>query len=84
MDKVKSILIAILLAFSFLFISCAQARPPKPGPHFVWVPKHIGPNGKVIPGHWKYVGPPLPAGKHWVPGHFNKYGIWVPGHWAKN
>jgi len=82
MNKAKNILIALILAFLFAFVGCANARPPKPGPNSIWVPKHRNANGRIIPGHWKYVGPPV-AGKHWVSGHFNKRGIWVPGHWSK-
>ncbi len=80
--RMKTILAVSIIAFSFVFSGgCAHARPPKPGPHFVWVPVHAGPHGRVVPGHWKYTGPAHPHGKYWVAGHFNKAGVWVPGHW---
>ncbi len=82
MNKAKGFFLALLLVFSFVFVGCAGARPPKPGLNFVWVPKHRTVDGRIIPGHWKYVGPKV-TGRHWVPGHFNRMGIWVPGHWSK-
>jgi len=82
MKIAKVLLTSILLAISIFFTGCANARPPRPGQHFIWVPKHRAVDGRVIPGHWKYTGPEVSSGKHWVPGHFNKRGMWVPGHWA--
>ena len=66
----------IVLACSLSLTITACAKPPKPGPDFVWVKK-----GKR-PGHWKYTGPPA-SSKAWVKGHFNNNGKWIPGHWKK-
>ena len=33
-----------------------MARPPKPNPNFVWIPKHRIQMGVIIPGHWEYKG----------------------------
>jgi len=74
-------IVALMVFFTVPFLlSCAQARPPKPGPDYVWVAPHKAPNGAMIPGHWKYTGPAKP-GKDWVPGHHAPNGKWVPGHW---
>ena len=79
----KSALLATCL-FVFLALpllsSCAHARPPKPGPDFVWVEPHHAPNGTFIEGYWKYTGPAKP-GNNWVPGHRAPNGKWVPGYW---
>lgn len=69
--------IAICVGMTF---SCAQARPPKPGPNFVWIAPHKNPRGYAVPGHWKYVGPRHPK-KVWVPGHRAPNGNWISGHW---
>ncbi len=82
MDKVKAVFLTLVMVLSLAVAGCACARPPKPGPNFVWVPRHRAPDGRIIPGHWKYIGP-VKRGRHWVPGHFNKRGVWVPGHWSK-
>ena len=70
----------------FFFLTACYARPPKPGPNFVWVKPHKNPTGVGIPGHWKYTGP---ARKGML---FCKYekepkllspkpgAVWVPGH----
>lgn len=73
-------LFMIVLALTMIFISCAHAKPPKPGPDFAWVEAQKTPAGDTIPGHWKYIGPPLKE-KTWVPGHYNNDGSWVEGHW---
>ena len=75
------LIVCLLFLLSFAIgPGCSHARPPKPGPNFVWVPPHTTPDGVFIRGHWKYAGPPVP-GKIWVPGHYNAAGEWVPGHW---
>lgn len=79
----KSTLLAVCLSLFLalpFFWSCAHAKPPKPGPNFVWVDPHRAPNGTFIEGHWKYTGPARP-GNAWVPGHRAPNGKWVPGHW---
>ncbi len=78
--RFKVFLIVCITILPFLFLSCAHARPPKPGPNFVWIKPHTKPDGAFIPGHWKYVGSPK-KGKVWVPGHHAPSGKWVPGHW---
>ncbi len=65
--------------------SCVVARPsrpPKPGPHFVWIAPHRTAAGIYIPGHWVYKGPGRP-GRVWVPGHYGPDGKWIAGHWKK-
>ena len=49
----RIMIVLILISFSFEFI---VARPPKPGPNFVWVSQHKTPLGIIIPAHWKYKG----------------------------
>ena len=71
--------LTVFLLTPFL-LSCAHARPPKPGPNFVWVAPHHAPGGAMVPGHWKYTGPARP-GQGWIPGHRAPNGKWVPGHW---
>lgn len=78
--KTKWLSFLIVVVFSVFFISCAHAKPPKPGPNFVWVESHETPDGDVIPGYWKYTGPPV-KGKVWVRGHHSADGSWVAGHW---
>jgi hypothetical protein len=48
----------IILALTLLLFSCEyiMARPPKPGPNFIWVKKYTTPLGITIPAHWKYRG----------------------------
>ena len=79
----KSILLSVCL-YVFLFMpfvsSCAHARPPKPGPNFVWVAPHRTADGMMVEGHWKYKGPERP-GNAWVPRHRAPDGKWIPGHW---
>lgn len=60
--------------------SCAHARPPKPGPNFVWVSPHVAPGGVKVPGHWQYQGPRV-ADREWIPGHYGPGGQWIDGHW---
>ena len=80
----KRVVMITLIMGLMLMISCAHqvadARPPKPGPDYVWVPEHRNPSGKLIPGHWKHTAKAVP-GKAWVPGHTAANGQWVPGHW---
>ncbi len=83
MYKTICLSLVFMLMFSPGFLGCAKARPPKPGPNFVWVPRHRAPNGVMIRGHWKYIGPPVTSGRHWVPAHYNKKGVWIPGHWSR-
>ncbi|HDZ91580.1 MAG: hypothetical protein JRJ09_07175 [Deltaproteobacteria bacterium] len=81
----RTVLLAVCLSFSLSLsplCSCTHARPPKPGPDFVWVAPHRTPDGRFIKGHWKHTGTPRP-GKVWVPGHYSPDGTWVPGHWKK-
>ena len=80
--KRQSVLLLGLAALLLVFVatSACAARPPRPGPNFVWVEAHVGPAGNPVPGHWKYVGPAV-QGKVWVPGHRNAAGVWVSGHW---
>ena len=73
-------LIAGMIVLPFLHISYSHAKPPKPGPNFVWVKSHTTPNGHAIPGHWKYAGSSKKE-KVWVPGHHAPDGKWVPGQW---
>ena len=61
----------------------AEARPPKPGPNYVWIAPHVNPGGVHIKGHWKHVGP-AKMKMVWAPGHRNKHGVWIPGHWKVN
>ena len=56
----------------------AQARPPKPGPNYVWVPAHITKAGHATPGHWRLK---ERAGYLWKKGHYDTAGKWIPGQW---
>ncbi len=76
----KRAIIIILTAFFLCLALNVQARPPKPGPNFVWVGPHTTPNGHFVPGHWKYIGPRV-KGKVWIPGHRAADGTWIEGHW---
>ncbi|MDY6951124.1 MAG: hypothetical protein SWE60_06415 [Thermodesulfobacteriota bacterium] len=78
--RIKYLVLVFIIVLPFVFLSSCHAKPPKPGPHFVWVEPHVAPQGHVVPGHWKYTGPPKKA-KAWVPGHHDRHGAWVPGHW---
>ncbi len=73
-------LIACAYVFIFVFPLCTHAKPPRPGPNFVWIAPHTTPDGNVIPGHWKYNGPRV-RGKVWIPGHYMPDGSWSQGHW---
>ena len=73
-------LIIFITLLPFVLMLPSHAKPPQPGPDFVWVAPHTTPQGNGVPGHWKYVGPDK-KGKVWVPGHNNPAGEWVPGHW---
>lgn len=81
-NRIKHLILIFFVIISFSSISCTYARPPKPGPNFVWVHVHTTPEGKIIPAHWKHVGKSHPHGRHWIAGHFNRAGLWVPGHWG--
>ncbi len=76
------VIIACINFLPFLSSSCTHARPPKPGPNFVWVAPHTMPSGISMPGHWKCIGPAHP-GKTWVRGHYAPDGTWRQGHWKK-
>ena len=76
------LIVACAYVLVFVFPFCTHAKPPKPGPNFVWVKPHTVPDGTSIPGHWKYKGPKT-QGKTWVPGHYRPDGSWNPGHWKK-
>lgn len=80
LKKLRYIFLSIVFLFPIMQLSCAHARPPKPGPHFVWVVPHTNPAGVVVRGHWKYVGP-VGSEKTWIPGHYNANGVWVLGRW---
>ncbi|NOZ11917.1 MAG: hypothetical protein GXP09_12880 [Gammaproteobacteria bacterium] len=69
----------MVLIVGFAVTSTAQARPPKPGPHFAWVPKHHS-NGVLIHGFWRHTGKPT-GNRRWVSGHYNHNGVWVVGRW---
>jgi len=73
---IKSIILGILFLFvgSLLY---GEARPPKPGPNYVWVSQQKAKNGVVVQGHWRRT---QRKGFVWVAGHLGK-GIWVSGHW---
>ena len=79
-NKSKILLIVLTIAFPFILLSYAHAKPPKPGPKFVWINSHTTANGIAVPGHWKYSGAPY-KGKSWIPGHYGPKGKWIAGHW---
>ena len=78
--QLNLLLISYMIILPFIFASYSQARPPKPGPNFVWVKPHDTSNGTSIPGHWKYV-ESAKKEKVWVPGHYSPNGKWLSGHW---
>ena len=73
--------IIALITLLLLTVGCAQAKPPRPGPNYVWVPKHIKQNGVVIKGHWKHKSK-IKKQRVWVPAHIKPNGRKVPGHWV--
>ncbi|UZJ37247.1 hypothetical protein [Prosthecochloris sp. SCSIO W1103] len=80
--SVKLLLFIASIVVVFPLQSCVVSRPAEPGSDFVWVAPYTLPRGVLIPGHWKYVGPP----RHrmvWIPGHYNHRGDWVTGRWKK-
>ena len=76
------VIIACINFLPFLSCSCTHARPPKPGPNFVWVTPYTLPSEISMPGHWKYIGPVHP-GRTWVRGHYAPDRTWRPGHWKR-
>ena len=78
--KIKILLLLAVFLIPLFAPACAHRRPPKPGPDFVWVPRHTNPNGVVIHGHWEDRGPAQDR-RVWVKGHYRNDGTWVPGHW---
>ena len=79
--KLRPFIVGCFCAVIFFTFACGHARPPKPGPNYVWVKAHTRPNGVKVPGHWQYAGPTVVKGKVWVPGHYGPKGRWIPGHW---
>jgi len=55
-----------LITLIGLISTALYARPPRPGPGFIWVPAHVNKNGVVIKGHWKH---PVRVKKHRVSVH---------------
>ena len=80
--KIKVVIILTAFLLPLISISCAHARPPKPGPNFIWIAPRTKPNGVVIHGHWRHTGS-VKAGKTWIKGHYKPNGTWAPGHWKK-
>ena len=81
----KSVRVLLIVASIIAILplqSCVVNRPVKPGSDFVWVVPHSTPGGVLIPGHWKYIGPPR-HGRVWVPGHYNRRGDWISGRWKR-
>ena len=79
--KQVSLLVGSLLFFllTMLFMSdVASAKPPKPGPNYVWMPAHKTKSGAVVTGYWRVK---TKSGYNWVAGHANVQNVWVPGHW---
>ena len=50
-NKIYIVFISILITSIYI-----MARPPRPNPDFVWIPKHRIQMGVIIPGHWEYRG----------------------------
>ena len=78
--RFKVFIICCVMILPLLILSTGYTKPPKPGPHFIWVKPSTLPDGVSIPGYWKYTGPPK-KGKTWVLGHYNQKREWIPGHW---
>ena len=78
----KTVSLAIVAALLLCFTHATHARPPKPGTDFIWVGPHTTADGRIVPGHWKYIGPKI-EGKVWIPGHRSADGTWIAGHWQK-
>jgi hypothetical protein len=92
----KTLFVICVLVLPFLFISFSYARPPKPGPHFIWVYPHRAPDGTLIEGHWgpmphppHHGAPPGHGPSHpmpgpnfiWVEPYATPHGIFIHGHW---
>jgi hypothetical protein len=61
------------------------ARPPAPGPGYVWVEEDWVGRGNNYDWHGGYWAAPPRAGNHWVPGHWvqrRRGWVWMPGHWT--
>jgi hypothetical protein len=78
--RMRLIVLLAAIVFPMVSASCSHARPPRPGPDFVWVKPHVRADGVRVPGHWRHTGEPRP-GKVWVPGHHSPKGNWIAGHW---
>ena len=76
----KTFLVVCMVTLPFILVSCTHAKPNKPGSNFVWVKRHVRPNGNLVPGRWNYVGPSRNK-MVWVPRHRSPKGKWIPGHW---
>ena len=79
----KSFLLGVIMfvlvsGILLLVIPSAQARPPKPGPNYVWVPAHVTNDGYATPGHWRLKNR---AGYLWKKGYYDAAGTWVPSQW---
>ncbi len=48
--------LSVVIMFTLITSIYTLARPPRPNPNFVWVPKHRIQMGVIIPGHWEYRG----------------------------
>ena len=75
------VMLVVLVLSAFLIFSTAHGRSPRSKQYFKWVQPHVDSNGRYVPGHWNYIGPPKP-GIEWVPGHFDRKGEWVVGRWV--
>ena len=62
----------IVIIFTLITSTYIIARPPKPNPNFVWIPKHRIPMGVIIPGHWEYRGKKHKKNSH-IKRHYKKY-----------
>lgn len=90
MKKHLTTLAMVLLcgAGTVSFSSCAGpygplgpgAGPPGPRSHYEWVPEYRNPDGVLIRGHWKYVGPSR-SDREWIPGHYDRFGHWQDPRW---
>lgn len=78
--RLNQFFITCMIVLPFLTVTQSHAKPPKPGPNFIWIKSHTTPSGHFVSGHWKYAGSSKKE-KVWVPGHHDPDGKWVPGQW---
>lgn len=83
MKTLKLLAMFFVLSVGILSLAIeAQARPPRPAPHCVWIDGFYTRDGYFIQGHWSCSGPPV-RGRTWVPGYYEDEHRWREGYWDR-